>query len=163
MTDMIKSEQYIARNHDETIRQLAEFFLTDTLIFWSNEEKLSTRQKEKWQPLLDILKKNFDMDIHKTTGLYPVDNDDSQKVFIKILKYMSIKELTACFLAARESKSPLLGLLLAKRQIDASEVFSAAFLEELYQNEFWGTDAAVDNQHNKIKQALTEIEKYLIA
>lgn len=163
MIDIIKSEKYIAQNRDETVKKLIDFFITDTLIFWSNEKKLELKQQKKWQPLLDILQQRFNLKIHKTISLFPADNNDNQKAFKYLLENMSIKELTACFLTARESKSPLLGLLLAKKQINAIDVFDAAFLEELYQNKLWGTDYTVAEKHKQIKQTLSEIEDYIIS
>ena len=131
------------------------------MLFWSEVPELKALQQEKWQPLLDVFKTQYKLNLETTTELDAEKNAASKNVFENLLQNLSDKELTGCFLASAESKSPLLGYLLVKKQIDASEVFTAAFLEELYQNRYWGTDEAAANKHRQVKLTLNQIEEFL--
>lgn len=159
--DFIKSQQYIAEHRAETVDNICRFLDVDTLLFWDEKEDLSAYQIKYWQPLLHKLKTEFGLDMQTTTGLLLTENEKNTKKFSHILQSMSNKELTGCFLAASELKSVLLGLLFAKQKISAAEAFQAAYLEEIYQNQFWGEDVAALNARKKSKELLENIEEYL--
>ena len=155
------AEKYIATHRQETIQNLCRFLDTDVLLFWSDKPDLFAYQNQHWQPLLNKLNSVFKLDLQKTTTLLPPKNKTAEIIFEKILTEMPDKELTGCFLAASELKSVLLGLLLAKKEISAAEAFEASFLEELYQNKFWGEDVAAANARNITRKSLSEVEGYL--
>lgn len=159
--DFKKSQQYIAEHRFETIQNLCRFATTDVLLFWNDEEDIFALQKKCWQPILDSLNNVFKLEFITTTELNVPENEASINKLKHILNDLTDKELTGCFLAASEIKSVLLGLLLAKQKIPPSEAFSAAFLEELYQNKFWGKDPAALNLQEKTKQHLYKIAEYI--
>lgn len=156
-----EAEKYIATHHSETIDNLCRFFETDVLLFWSDKPDVYEYQNQHWQPILDKLNSVFKLDLQKTTFLISAENKKSVALFADILNSLTIKELTGCFIASSELKSVLLGLLMAKKEISASEAFNASFLEELYQNKFWGEDPAAKNARSDTQKTLSEIEGYL--
>lgn len=156
-----EAEKYIATHRQKTMSSLCQFLDTDVLLFWSDNQDLSEYQNQYWQPLLNKLNSVFKLNLQKTTTLLPVKNKTAEIIFEKILTEMSNKELTVCFLAASELKSVLLGLMLAKKEISATEAFEASFLEELYQNKFWGEDVVAENARRTILKSLSEAERYL--
>ena len=160
MTDIVKSAQYIEKNRPEIIQRMIKFLQTDTLIFLSNSDTLYSVQKEQWQPLLDIAKEVFELNINQTTTLCPPNHEKAEKVLAKVLEKLTLKELTVGFLAAMETQSVIIGLLLAKKQINAAEAFEKAFMEELYQNKIWGTDDFLENIQRQNSQNLLELEKF---
>lgn len=159
--DIAKSQQYIAAHRDETAENLCRFIVTDTLLFWDTKSDLAAYQQKHWQPILDKLNAVFKLNLQKTTSFTPAENVQAVSILKKLFAEMSDKELTTCFLAASETKSVLLGLLLAKQEINVAEAFKAAFLEELFQNKYWGEDAAAYNAREKVKQQLEQLERYL--
>ena len=163
MIDFLKSVEYTHTHRDEMIQNLSEFLLTDTILFWSDVPALKAQQQKEWQPLLDIFARQYGLNLEITTGLSAEKNAVNKSAFAKLLQNLSDKELASCFLTSSESKSPLLGYLFAKKQIDASAVFVAAFLEELYQNLRWGTDEAASNKHRQVKSTLNQIAEFLAA
>ena len=74
---------------------------------------------------------------------------------------MSLKTLTAYYLAAVRLKSPLLALAFAEKKITASEAFELAYLEELYQSKSWGVDEEAEQSRQCVKNELLEIEEFL--
>lgn len=157
MIDLLKSEQYIKEHRDETIKTMCDFAATDMLLFWSDRADISQRQWEIWQPFIDALQ----VKINISESLQIPDNE----LFLKFLrsKLSSLKdnELTAAFLAATKLKSVILGLSMLEEKNSIEEVFKAAFLEELYQNEFWGSDEEADKKRMMVKSELQKIREYL--
>ncbi|MBR1825851.1 MAG: hypothetical protein IJ770_04615 [Alphaproteobacteria bacterium] len=159
--DFEKSEKYIAAHREETIEHLGRFLLADTLLFWSDKAGLNAYQKKHWRPILNDLNTVFKLDFKETISLIPAKNTNSEKKFVQLLNTLSDKELTACFFAASEMKSVLLGFLFAKHKIAEKDALEAAYLEELYQNRFWGEDIAAVNARKQSKQMLDKIAEYL--
>lgn len=159
--DFVKSQEYIAKHRSETMQNLCRFALTDVLLFWSETEDVWAMQKKCWQPVLNDLNNVFKLNFATTADFNVPQNEEPICKLADILNNLSDKELTGCFLAASETKSVLLGLMLTKQKITPSEAFSAAFLEELYQNKFWGKDPAALNLQEKTKQHLYEIAEYI--
>ena len=159
--DFVEAQKYVGSHRTEIIETLCNYFNDDTLLFWSDKPDLLAYQKEQWQPFLNMLNTVFKIDLVTTTTLFPAKNEEAFLQYKKQVETASDKELTACRIASAEMKSVLLALLLAKQKISAEEAFNAAFLEELYQNKFWGEDVAALNARQKSKDLLQKVEEYL--
>ena len=159
--DFLKSQNYIAAHRDETIAEMCRFLQTDTLLFWSDKPDLFAFQQKQWKPILNELNAVFKLDLQITKGLNPPENTQAITELAYCLQKMSDTELTGCFLAALETKSVLLGLLLAKQKISVAETYNAAFLEEIFQNISWGEDTAALNARKITKSHLQQIAEFL--
>ena len=162
MIDFDAAEKYVSENRDFIETTLAEFVLTDTLLFWSDKSEIKSLQKEKWQPLLDRLAQQNNWHFCTTEDFcLPQENERTGEIFSAYLKTLSLKKLTALYLAATNMKSPLLGVAMVENILPAIKAFDLAFLEELYQAKEWGEDAAASNLRQKILEDLQAIEEYL--
>ena len=162
MTDTKAAEKYISQNKDFILTTLSEFVLTDTILFWSDKPEIKTLQLQKWQPVLDWLGITYNMHFFSTEDFcLPQENERTCEVFSAYLRTLSLKKLTALYLAATNMKSPLLAIAMVEQKLSADEAFNLAFLEELYQAQLWGKDEAAENLRNKIKEDLSEIEDYI--
>lgn len=161
MTDIIKSEYYISEHRPETVENMCKLAATDTLLFWSADEEVYKRQQKIWQPFLDGFGKNSGAEVKISRSLNVPDNEQCFRTLKKRLGTLSDKELTAAMLAALQLRSVILGLYILDDETEIDDIFSAAFLEELYQNEFWGTDEAVAAKREKVKEELHAIRDYL--
>ena len=74
---------------------------------------------------------------------------------------MDNKELACYYAATLNMKSVLLALALVKGRIDAKKAGELAYLEELWQNEMWGTDSEAVKRRNERCNELAVIERYL--
>lgn len=161
MTDIEKSAGYIAWHKKETIDNIIKFFVTDMLFFWSANPELKQKQTENWLPLLQKLNDNFGFNLKYSENLIPADNAENSKIFAKVLNNMSDDELAVCFLAATQTKSTMIGLMMAKSMLSAEEAFKQAYLEEIFQNEYWGVDEEEMQKRQKTKEELRLLEKFL--
>jgi ATP synthase F1 complex assembly factor 2 len=162
MIDFAAAEKYVSENRDFIETTLAEFVLTDTLLFWSDNQEVKALQKEQWQPILDRLAEQNNWHFCTTEDFcLPQENERTGEKFATYLKTLSLKKLTALYLAATNMKSPLLGVAMIENILSSSTAFDLAFLEELYQTKKWGEDAAASNLRRKIFEDLQAIEGYL--
>ena len=162
MINFKQAEKDIKEHRSEVIEKLVEFSFTDVILFWSANEDIKKLQTEKWLPVLKWLNNRFKITLKETDGLTPPpQNENNRAVFTQILEKMSLKTLTAYYLAAVRLKSPLLALVFAEKKISASEAFDLAYLEELYQSESWGVDNEAEQGRQCVKNELLEIDDFL--
>lgn len=162
MINFKQAEKDIKEHRSEVIEKLVEFSFTDVILFWSANEDIKKLQTEKWLPVLKWLNNRFKITLKETDGLTPPpQNENNRVVFMQILEKMSLKTLTAYYLAAVRLKSPLLALAFAEKKISASEAFDLAYLEELYQSKSWGVDDEAEQGRQCVKNELFEIDDFL--
>lgn len=162
MINFKQAEKDIKEHRSEVIEKLVEFSFTDVILFWSANEDVKKQQTEKWLPVLKWLNNRFKITLKETDGLTPPpQNENNRAVFMQILEKMSLKTLTAYYLAAVRLKSPLLALAFVEKKISASEAFDLAYLEELYQSKSWGVDDEAEQGRQCVKNELLEIEDFL--
>lgn len=162
MINFKQAEKDIKEHRSEVIEKLVEFSFTDVILFWSANEDIKKLQTEKWLPVLKWLNNRFKITLKETDGLTPPpQNENNRAVFMQILEKMSLKTLTAYYLAAVRLKSPLLALAFAEKKISASEAFDLAYLEELYQSKSWGVDDEAEQGRQCVKNELLEIDDFL--
>ena len=162
MLDFKQAEKEIKEHRSEVIEKLVEFSFTDVILFWSANEEITSLPPEKWLPVLKWLTTRFKITLKETDGLtLPPQNENNRAGFTEILDKMSLKTLTAYYLAAVRLKSPLLALAFAEKKITASEAFELAYLEELYQSKSWGVDEEAEQSRQCVKNELLEIEEFL--
>ena len=161
MTDLSKSEQYIKDHRDETIETMLRFAATDLLLFWSDNSDVNARQLKLWQPFLKCFEKESGAEIKITQSL-EIPNNEQCFLWIKNkLDNLSDKELTAVFLMATQVKSVFLGLSILNKEISIDNIFNAAFLEDIYQNESWGIDKEAFEKREKVREELNTITDWL--
>ena len=157
-----EAQKYISENHEQVTDLLADFSQTDVLLFYCPRPEIRKLQEQKWQPILDLCNQNLNTVFKATDALEVLpQNKNSAEVFKKMLKTLSLKQLTVLYLAATNLKSPLLGYLLLGQKISAAQAFDLAYLEELCQNERWGEDAEAVEKRRKVFEVLQQIEDYI--
>lgn len=162
MIDFKSAEKEINCNKDILIKKLSDFILTDVLLFWSGNEEIKKIQQEKWLPVLNWLGNHFSLNMEKTENIdIPTGNKAYQKIFEKIIKDMDCKSLTAFYLTATRTKSPLLSIAMLNKKINPEETFDLAYLEEIYQSKKWGIDERAEKARKEIALELKEIYEYI--
>lgn len=152
----------ISQYREDIISRLMKYAETDLLLFWGTNEDLVAKQERLWQPLLEWAKEEFQTQFVKTQQLDVPVQDKQTGVRLKLfLESLSDKELAAYYLAALNMRSVLLAAALVKGRINAKEAFEAAYLEELYQAEMWGSDDEAEAKRKERLQELCDIEKFL--
>lgn len=151
----------VAQNREEIITKLLELAKTDLLFFWGENKDLFLRQEKKWMPILEWASQILKAKLETTDKLDVPANEEMKAPMAKMLKEMSNKELACYYAATFNMRSALLALALVKGKISAEEACELSYLEELWQNEVWGTDPEAKSKRQERCEELQEIEKYL--
>ena len=162
LAKLTQAASEIAVYREDIIQRLLKYGATDVLLFWGADKELVRRQEQEWAPLLEWARNEFNAKLVKTHGLdVPEENKTPGYRFQNFLERLSDKELAAYYLAALNMRSVLLAAALIKGRINAEQAFRAAYLEELFQAEAWGSDAEAESKRKERLDELKEIEKFL--
>lgn len=145
----------------EIIGRLLDFAKTDVLFFWGEKQDLFLLQQERWLPILDWAATELCTKLNKTNTLDVPDNSAMQNPLAEKLIGMTDKELACFYAAALNMRSVLLALALVKHRIGAQEAYELSYLEEMWQNERWGTDPEAACRREERLTELNEIESFL--
>jgi chaperone required for assembly of F1-ATPase len=127
------------------IEGIAKYGETDLLCYRSEDRKLAARQAQQWQPLLDWAALALDAPLGVTQGLMPVaQRPQSLAALQAAVARHDAAGLAALGLAVPILGSLVLGLALTLGRLDADEVHRLAVLDEVFQEEFWGSDAEAE-------------------
>lgn len=163
MSDYLeKTAVDIAQNREEVIDRLAQFALSDMLLFWGQNKDLIERQEATWGPLLVWASEKVDANFKKTHNLdVPEQPEASGAKMLMFLNSLNNRELAAFYVAALNMKSVLLAAALIKGRINAEQAFEAANLEEIWQAENWGVEEEAEKRRLELKRELIEVEQFL--
>ncbi|MBR2922123.1 MAG: hypothetical protein IKC10_02245 [Alphaproteobacteria bacterium] len=156
-----KAVKEIEQYREEIEKKLLEFARSDLLFFWGEKRDLYLKQKTEWQPIIDWIEESLKVKVNKTDKLDVPDNEEMQKPLKNVFDKMSNKELACYYAAALNMKSVLLALALVKGRIDAETAGKLSYLEELWQNEIWGSDDEAVKRRKERCEELALIESYL--
>ena len=157
-----EAQKYISENREQVTDLLTDFSQTDVLLFLCPNAEIKKTQEQKWLPVLAQINQILNTVFKATDALEVLSqNKNSAEVFKKMLKTLSLKQLTALYLAATNLKSPLLGFAMLQQKMSAVEAFDLAYLEELCQNERWGEDAEAVEKRRKVFEVLQQVEDYI--
>jgi len=139
------AQERIAPAPGPMIEGIAKYGETDLLCYRSEDRKLAARQAQQWQPLLDWAALALDSPLGVTQGLMPVaQRPQSLAALQAAVARHDAAGLAALGLAVPILGSLVLGLALTLGRLDADEVHRLAVLDEVFQEEFWGSDAEAE-------------------
>lgn len=129
-----------------TIDALARHGETDLLCYRAESPRaLAQRQSREWQPWLDWAALTYDAPLRFTHGIVHIRQD--QQALAALRRALAARDpyaLAALGVAVPALGSLVLGLALADGALDAGRAHGLAALDELFQAEFWGTDAQAE-------------------
>lgn len=157
-----EAQEIVAGDRNEVIDALLKLSTTDFLFFWGIQRELVERQEKLWAPIIEWLEDALSTKINQTDTLnVPKQDEGSGAKIRQFLCNLSDKELAVYYVATLTLRSVLLAAAFVKRKINADEAFNAAYVEELWQNEGWGTVDEAQDRQKEIKDELNLLEKFL--
>ena len=141
-------------------RELSGYGDNDLLCYRADDDALAARQQQFWQPWLEWADSEFGVSLHVATGIMPVTQPHAGG-FHDALHQFDAWRLGALHRAVSLGGSLVLGLGFVAGQLDAEQLFSTAFLDELWQNEKWGRDYEAEDRQNYIRAELAEAARFL--
>ncbi|MBN9565792.1 MAG: hypothetical protein J0G29_06865 [Alphaproteobacteria bacterium] len=152
----------IAFNPSLTIIELVGFLKTDTLLYiCPTDPAIYQKQQEIWFPIHQWFKDHLGIIIPLSETIAPPALSGAILSGIETyLKSQSIFSLSGIQAATHIAHSLLIAILINESALDADNAFKASLLEELTQNEKWGTDELAQTRQDQILEDLKVIEGY---
>jgi chaperone required for assembly of F1-ATPase len=142
------------------IRELVGYGDNDLLCYRADDDDLAARQQKFWQPWLEWADCEFGVSLQVATGIMPVTQPHAGGLR-DALQQFDAWQLGALHRAVSLGGSLVLGLGFVSGQLDAEQLFSTAFLDELWQNEKWGRDYEAEDRQNHIRAELADAARFL--
>jgi len=137
---------HIGGHRDGFVTAIAAYGETDLLCYRAAaDEALGARQAENWEPWLDWSRARYDVSFVIVEGI--MHQPQPAATLEKLRSAVAARgtfELAAMAKLAHLSGSLVLTLALVERAGEADEVWNAACLDELWQEELWGADHWAD-------------------
>jgi chaperone required for assembly of F1-ATPase len=116
---------------------------TDLLCYRATEPAaLVQRQAQTWDPLLDWLRRRYDVTLRVTSGIVPIDQPPATlQVLGRAVAGQDDFALAVLANLTSSAGSLVIALALADGEITAEQAAHAAQIDELFQAERWGEDA----------------------
>jgi chaperone required for assembly of F1-ATPase len=146
------AQERIAPHRGDIINQLAAYGLNDLLCYRAESpDDLIARQNETWDPWLQWAEATYGLRLLSTAGLVPIDQPPSTGAALcVILASQSDYAIAALGVIVPALGSLILGLALTVRALDPQTACDIAFLDELWQEEQWGTDREAISRRAKV-------------
>ena len=142
------------------INELARYGGNDLLCYRSENDDLAGRQRQKWQPWINWAGIEFHVNLRIATGIMPVPQPDVSG-FEAPLQKLDVWRLGVLHRAVSLGGSLVLGLGFVAGRLNADQLFTTAFLDELWQNEKWGRDFEAEDRQNHIRAELNKAARFL--
>lgn len=135
------AQDRIALDPKPMVEGLIRYGETDLLCYRAADHRLAARQAEVWQPVLEWAAQALNAPLCITQGLMPVPQpQESLAALQAAVARHDAAGLAALGVAVPALGSLVLGLALSLGRLDADEAHRLAIVDELYQEEFWGSD-----------------------
>lgn len=136
----------VAPAREALVQELCAFAETDTLCYRGEPgEPLHDRQLEVWEPLLVEAERRWDVHFERVGGV--VHRPQPAETMARMEAALAARDdftLAALRMLASLSASLVIALAAVKPGADAEALWAAANLEEDWQAELWGRDAAAE-------------------
>ncbi len=149
------AQERIAPDPRPIVEGIARYGETDLLCYRAQDHRLAARQAEAWQPVLEWAARALHAPLSVTQGLMPVPQpQESLAALQAAVARHDAAGLAALGVAVPALGSLVLGLALSLGRLDADEAHRLAILDDLYQEEFWGSD---DEAEARREDRLSEV------
>jgi chaperone required for assembly of F1-ATPase len=142
------------------VAELAGYGGNDLLCYRDDNDDLARRQQQTWQPWLDWAEAHFGARLNVAVGIMPVAQPDAPR-FHDHLHGLDAWRLAVLHRAVSLGGSLVLGLGFLMAKLDSEQLFETAFLDELWQNEKWGSDYEAQDRRDYIRAELQDAARFL--
>jgi chaperone required for assembly of F1-ATPase len=138
------AQQRIAPDPAPTIDAIARYAESDLLCYRAERPaELVARQSRAWQPWLDWVALTYDAPLRVGSGIAFVKQQRASVAALRrAVAALDVPALAALGVAVPVLGSLVLGLAMAEGELAAATAHELGALDELYQAEAWGEDAA---------------------
>lgn len=145
----------VAPERARIVADLAGYAGTDLICYRATEPAtLVERETQVWDPLLDWLRRRYDVSLNVTSGIVAIPQPPaSLDALTRVVDGYDAFRLSALASLVYAGGSLVIALATAEGELTAEQATHAAQLDELYQAERWGEDReAVDRRIGQLAE-----------
>ena len=150
----------VMSQHPAIISELVSYGGNDLLCYRADDDDLARRQHQHWHPWVEWAGAEFNVNLRIATGIMPVTQPDTSGFAAPVQK-LDVWRLGVLHRAVSLGGSLVLGLGFVAGRLDANQLFTTAFLDELWQNKKWGRDFEAEDRQHHIRAELDEAARFL--
>lgn len=145
------------------IAEMVGYGMNDLLAYREEADPvLMARQAERWDSWLAWGRAQHQLAFVTTKGIMPITQDGANRQrLVDAITALNDWQLGVLVRATSLGGSLILGLGFVHQVLEADALFSLSFLDELYQNERWGTDFEATARHANIQAELSAAQQFL--
>ncbi len=152
----------VAATRDDVVDQIAAYGGHDLLCYRAEEPALAAAQAKLWQPLLDWAENEFDARLEVTEGLVPIEQPPASLEYLRArVAQHGDFELAALHTMTSLTGSLVLALAMSSGRIDSEAAWQAVIVDEVHQEERWGTDREAAERRQAMFEAVDASMKFL--
>lgn len=152
----------VAPASDDIVDQIAAYGGHDLLCYRADEPALAAAQAKLWQPVLDWAESELSARLEVTEGVLPIKQpaDALDRLRRRVADHGNF-ELAALHTMASLTGSLVLSLALSRGEIDTDAAWAAVTIDEISQEERWGTDREAAERRQTLNEALVAAAKFM--
>ena len=159
---LASAQERIAPDPKPVVEGITKYGETDLLCYRAEDHRLAARQAEAWQPMIEWAALALDAPLNITQGLMPVPQaPESLTALQAAVARHDAGGLAALGVAVPALGSLVLGLAISLGRLNAEEAHRLAIVDEVFQEEFWGTDAEAATRRQSRLDELKLAERFL--
>lgn len=153
----------VEARRDEILAELTSYAGTDLICYYSDyPEALVEKQKALWAPFHAFLADQFGVTFQTTAGVMHVAQDDAVLAKLRAhIEGLDSFRLTALHAFTTGLGSFTMGLKLVHGQATLDQLWPAALVDELFQEEEWGADEENVTRRKTLYFDMQMAEKFL--
>jgi len=157
------AQHRIAPNPDATVAALAAYAGSDFLCYRAERpQTLVVRQHHAWQPWLEWAARRFGGRLVVTHGVMPVSQpEDALAALHAATAALDPFTLSGLGVLVPAYGSLVLGLAVAHGEIDATGAYGLTLIDEDFQEQVWGEDAAAAARRRLIAADVALAERFI--
>ena len=157
------AQERIASDLTPTIEALAKYAETDLLCYRAEgPEALMRRQARGWQPWLDWAALELGAPLRVTASLMHMPQPpESLRALRSAVAAHNLATLAALGVAVPALGSLVLGLALAACRLDPPTAHALSVIDETFQEELWGIDAAAAQRRDNIRAEIVLAARFM--
>jgi chaperone required for assembly of F1-ATPase len=156
------AQDRVAADPAAMVAGLTKYGETDLLCYRAEDPALAAMQARDWQPVLDWAAATHGAALAVTEGVMPVAQPPGSLAALRdAVAAHRAEELAALGVAVPALGSLVLGLALSAGEVTAERAHALAVLDEVYQEQRWGTDPVAQDRRARAAADVALAERFL--
>ena len=152
----------VMTQREALVDEMASYGANDLLCYRDEDDVLAAHEHTHWAPWLEWAETELQAPLALASGIMPVTQPTASVAALRAaVDTHNDWELGMLHRSVALGGSLILGLGFVRGKMDDAELFTMAFLDELWQVEKWGSDFEAEDRRDNIKRELAAAARFL--